>query len=324
MKISHGLITPAVAVLALCVGCALRGPPNPAPLTQSDLKPLMQRSEQAEAFGIEVFETEEGVFATNVFNVKQSRTAFVPFNSRRSSSLPIFEVESRQGRKRNILIDTSSRKSWIDFGESDTFRSIPLGGHLTTFVPTHIDDDTSGLLAIIPYLRINNMVITENMFYVRADRRSLWPISRDHRQNIDLIMGGGMLRVFAFVSLDFENRGIILSAEEPYSLEDRNPIASVPIEWHEGAIHVEASVNSKLTKLMLDTGGNFDLVMPDDEIEELDILRIGDLVILDGNLERPEDHGLSIREYGSVGLGILRRFNIIIDMYRQQIHFEKP
>ncbi len=168
------------------------------------------------------------------------------------------------------------------------------------------------------------MVITENMFYVRADRRSLWPITRDHRQNIDLVMGSGMLRAFAFVSLDFENRNLIFSAEEPYSLEDRSPIASVPIVWNEGAIHVEASVNSKRTKLMLDTAGDFDLVISDDEIDELDILRIGDLVVLEGNLERPEGYGVSVREHGSLGLGILQRFTVIIDMYRQQIHFERP
>lgn len=324
MKVRRILFFPTIAILSMCFGCALRGPPSPAPLAQSDLKPLLSLSEQPEAFGIELFHTEDGVFASNVFNVKQSRTAYLAFNSRRSSRLPIFEVQSRRGRKRNILIDTSSRKSWIDFGEKDTFNCIPLGAHLTTFVPTHVDDNAPGMLSLVPYLRINNMVITENLLYVRADRRSLWPITRDHRQNVDIVMGGGMLRAFAFVSLDFANRGIIFSAEEPYSLEDRNPIASVPIVWHEGAIHVEASLNSKQTKLMLDTGGDFDLVTPDEEIEELDILRIGDLVILKGDLERPEEHGISVREHSSIGLGILGRFTIIIDMYRQKIHFERP
>lgn len=306
-------------------GCLTSSPPKSKPLNGHEMQVFMSKSRAPGIFGVELYHGEDGVRARNVYNIKSSRMVLLKFSSPRKSELPVVHVEPRSGGKHDMLIDTSSRKSWIEFRAAEDFELIPVGPQPKRHTATHLRDSTAGILTLAPYLRFRKMILSESLLYVRADRASLWPVSRSHRRpEVELVMGCGMMKTFAFIRIDYPDRELAFCGEDIYPAKDERVLTSLPIEWMNGAVAVEALLDGKRQKVYIDTGGEYALARPKGDTRPCEHLFLGDLAVVEPKVADSKQLGIDLREHPSVGADILKNYVLVLDMARQQIHFEHP
>lgn len=317
--------TLALSALLALSGCKTTTPPEPSPLDGNDMQRFLSRGRNPQIFGVYIRQTADGVKAKQAGNIKGSKKALLEFSSSRKSPLPVVEVESKSGRNFELLIDTSSRKSWTTFDLAEEIGLVPAGQNPARYVAKHVQDDVPAFFCIAPHLEFNKMTMTEGLVYARADRDSLWPVSRDFRHdNIQMVMGCGMLKAFAFVRIDFKNRTLALSGADEYSPEEREVLASVPIKWNEGAIAIEAELDGSKELVYIDTGGTFQIVYPGRESQVINEIRIGDLLFEDVAVTSGEEQKIAHRDHPSLGAELLQEMIVTIDNVTQTLHFEKP
>lgn len=321
----HVFAVISIALTVLASGCATRQPPAPERLSGHEFQVFMARSKYPEMLTFELIERADGVFARKANEIKSARRAILDFESPRKSKLPVVEVETQGGKHVKMLLDTSSRKSWMSYAVSEDFDVVPVGPEPYRYTANHLRDSIPGILASAPYLRMNKTIMTSALFYVRADKATLWPVSRTYRKpKIDLVMGCGMMKAFSFIRIDYSSRIVSFVADETYPSPNDRTIASVPIVWENGAIAVNAAIDGEDQLLYIDTGGDYELARPDGSTAACGHIFIDDLVVANLSVCDAKEHRIEGREFPSIGSQLLSRFVLVIDMSRQQLHFEKP
>jgi len=313
-----------LALISLA-SCITSKPPRPEPLSGHDLQIFMSNSRDPEMSGVELIRGSEGVFARNVYKIRSSRKVLLKFRSPRKSALPVVKVEPRSGGGCDMLIDTSSRKSWIEFEQAEDFELVPIGPRPERYKATHLRDSINGILTMAPYLRFRKMLISDALLYVRADHATLWPISRSHDDpEVEAVMGCGMMKAFAFIVINYKDREVMLFGEDEYPVNRLDFLTSLPIEWENGAIAVDALLDGKRQKVFIDTGGDYALARPAGDTSPCKHLFLGDVAVIDPELADSKQLGIDLRDIPSIGGRILKNYVLVIDMARQEIHLQQP
>jgi hypothetical protein len=321
----HITLLAALTTALLSVGCSTSRPPQPEPLSGHELQVFLSKSKYPDLLGIEMIDRADGVFFRKANEIKGARRMITDFAAPRSSALPVIEVDGKKGAERKMLIDTSSRKSWISRKLLDDFDFVPLGPSPHRFMATHVRDSIAGVLVATPLLKINKTLISSAIMYMRADHAGLWPVSRSYKSpEVEAVMGCGMMKAFAFIRLDYQRRLAMFSADNVYPRDESTLLAAVPIVWEEGAIAVEALIDGQKERLLIDTGGDYELVRPNGDTNACSQIFIEDMVILDPSVADSRPLGIDIRNFPSIGSRLLSKYAIVIDMARQEIIFERP
>lgn len=324
-KITVAAIASSLGLISLSSCITTSSPPQADPLSGHELQVFMSNSRDPVMLGIELIQGREGVLARNVYNIKSSRKVLLKFRSPRRSVLPVVAVEPRAGGSCDMLIDTSSRKSWIGFGEAEDFELVPIGPQPERHRAGHLRDSASGILTLAPYLRFRKMLMTESLLYVRTDRATLWPVSRSHHDpQIELVMGCGMMKAFAFIVIDYKDREVMLFGEDEYPVNRDSVLATLPIEWENGAIAVDALLDGRRQKVYIDTGGDYELARPAGDRSPCGNLFLGNVAIINPEVADSKQLGIDLRALPSIGGRVLKDYILVIDMARQEIHIEQP
>jgi len=314
-----------LAAILLSSGCATRQPPQPEPLSGHELQVFLSKSKYPDLLGIEMIDRADGVFFRNANEIKGARRTITDFAPPRASVLPVIEVDGKKGSARKMLLDTSSRKSWISQELLNDFDFVPLGPSPHRFMATHVRDSIAGVLVAAPLLKVNKTLISSAIMYMRADQAGLWPVSRSFKNPaVEAVMGCGMMKAFAFIRIDYPRRIVMFSAENVYPRDESTLLAAAPIVWEDGAIAVDAVIDGEKERLLIDSGGDYELVRPDGDTNACSQIFIDDLVVLNPEVADSRPLGVDIRSFPSIGSRLLSRYAIVIDMARQEIIFERP
>lgn len=268
----------------------------------------------------------EAVFA-GAFRPQFNAMARPEFVSDSTSGIPM--IGGRVGLNWNckILVDTTSPDNWIDLESALANRMIPIGpgGKAIAVTPAHVIDPTEGYACLCPALYLDQLRFDSVVLYARAARKPLWPLSRaPAAQEADLVLGMSALRAFTYVQWDFKTREMVFSSNQPYTPSPDRLIAEVPAEGGMRALMVTGRINGEKRPLLLDTAGDFELVMQEPPSGLIRQLSIGDVVFRQVRAGAIGDHGLGAPEFARVGLGLLSRFRITLDNRRNVIIFESP
>ena len=313
------------AMLQYLSGCGTANPPPPAPISGHDLQVFMASGRNPQIFGVRTFKTPFGIGAKNAGNIKGARTDILEFKSSKKSPLPVIEVTTKGRNGRDMLIDTSSRKSWVSFPVAKEYGMVPAGKQPASYTARHVNGSKIAFLCIAPQIEFDKMTLTEGLFYALADHESLWPVSRDYRHDdIEMVLGCGMLKAFAFARIDFKNRSIVLSASDKYPLPNDRIVASAPIVWENGAVAIDCEIDGVEQTAYIDTGGAFQIARRNPESASARTVKIKDLVFPTPSISPAKDFLIDRREMPSLGAELFQDYIITIDMVEQMIHFEHP
>ncbi len=316
----------SVIFVAIFGGCVTMDRPETTAHLSERASLYLSNAKDPRQFWLTPYMTDEGPLMVGGHRMHPSQKITLPFRSVRKSKLaPFVEVQGRHDRAYTALIDTASRENWITFDAAMELGATPLGPQGFERRPMHVIEPESGYLSVIPKLRFETLHVEEALFYTRMSDRFLGPLARGVHPRPRLVLGCEFLKALRYVQFDYPCRKMTFSSTIPYEPSRSALIATIGITDIGGLFAGEGVVDGQKTPILLDSVGDFSLVMaepPDDGVARH--VELGDLVFRQVPVASSDELGLGHSSYPRIGRHLLSRFKITIDNKRQLIFFERP
>lgn len=316
------------AVAAAGAGCSMfKSVSGTAALLMSgaEIKEYVGRSKDPRMYSITIYEPEKGVpVIVNGNRTRAGQRAIAPFVSPPGSAFPL--VRARAGATElQAITDTSAPESWTAMDRRVELGLVPLGPPTQVVQPAHVADPVDGYLSVIPSFSIDQLDVEAAIFYARASRGPLWPLSRTAvAEKAAAVCGFDFLRGFAAVQWDFSGRVLLLSSSTAYEPDPGRLIASLPFDPTNGVLIVRGEVGGKPGQVLLDTAGEFEVAMDNPPQSLLRQIAVGDIVFRQVQVVPTRQLGLGRPDLTRVGLRLLSRYRVTMDNRRNLVYFEKP
>lgn len=292
--------------------------------TEKEIKAFMGRARDPREYAITVTTgpDRETVFV-NANRTRPGLYAVAPFISPADTVLPLIEgqIGSRGVR---ILIDPTSEANWTSIERAGAYRLTALGPPFVGAIPEHVVDMVRGEVCAAAFIQIDAVTIDAPLFYARASRGPLWPLSRSaDAHDADFVMGWSLLRSFRFVRWDFESRVVVLSTR-PYIVNAQREMSRIPLDSSINAMAVKGTVDGKSKLLLVDLAGDFDLAADEATMDLVRQVSFGDIVLRDLHPTSLLEQGLGYPGIPRLGLRALSRYSIVLDNHRNELIVEIP
>lgn len=241
-------------------GCLTNDEPQ-ADITMPQMQQntYLSHAKPPQQFGFSVFPVDGGIAYAGSARLHPNHFALEKMVR---DDIPIIKMRGRSKRnKMNVLIDTSSPSSWLEFSKSQKFDAYFLGTN-DEVIPYRGGYNTGGQNAyagVVTQLRVDSLFMENVPFYIRMASGSLGPLARGIRTPaIDAIMGHDNLRTFEYIQFNLRNNTIKFSSTKPYIPHDELLIAMARIVNLPGyGLAVKGYVEGEQTPIILDLAGNF-------------------------------------------------------------------
>ena len=305
----------------LMAGCITKVK-TPQPLSQEELKVLFEPTRDPRTFWITVYQSKSGPLFSGANRLHPEQLSVLPFESLWKSSTPIIEIEHRQDKTFDALVDTSSPESWLTVKTAQKMSFIPFGPPAYEAFPKHVKDPFIGYGGIITKLVFDLVHMENALFYTRSAKGPFTPLERGEGKKVDAVMGCNLMIPFQFVQFDFPEKEFVVSSTLDYTPNSQKVLAMTPRLLTQGAYSVEGMMNGEETTFILDTGGAFEVAMHEPTRDVITQLSIGDLVCR--NVSVTNAVGLGFEGVPRIGRGVLSKFKVTFDNKRKMVYFEKP
>jgi hypothetical protein len=224
------------------------------------------------------------------------------------------------------LLDTSAAESWMEFVTAGSMGAVPLGYPAYETQAVHVPDTARGFLCVVDTLRLGQVHIETGLVFARSTGGGLGPLARGLAEPPPrCVLGMRLLRALSYVRFDFPQGKVSVAATSPYTPREEVLLASVPMREARGALAVEGNVNGRPATVVLDTGGSYCVAAEADcEQGSLRHLAMGEVVVRHTPCGAPDELGVDLGRYPHAGLGVLRKFVVVLDNRRGVVHFERP
>ena len=322
-------------------GCTTPDRLASVPLTQADVDQFLAGGRDARTYGITIYPAAAGTRFEFANRPRPERTTRLDFASPRSSHRPIVKGQSAITDPFPILLDTSARQSWATLTAAK-------GLEYRTFAPPegeyadHVAAGIPGYAGVGNKLIFDKLHVESPVYYVApargglgalaraAERPDLPPALASKREKaagqLPLVLGNETLRNFAYVRFDFPARAVELSSTRAYKPADTAAVvANLPmLDWR-GRPAVQAALAGEPLLLVLDTAGDFDLVLPGAApVGGRAELALGARMAAEVEVAAAADCGLPADFPARLGLGVLADYAVTFDYKNRRIWFETP
>ncbi len=259
----------------------------------------------------------------NANRVRPGLEAVASFVSPPHTALPVIEG-TVGGRPARILVDPTSSDNWTSIELARAFGLVAIAPPLISGFPEHVTDVVRGTLCVAPSMTVDVLPMDAALFYARASRGPLWPLSRSaDAHDADFVIGWSLLRSFQAVRWDFGGR-VIVFATRPHGDDDDSLIARVPLENGFEALVVKGMVDGKTKSILIDLAGDYEVAVDDATMDLVRQISLGDLVLRDLHPTTLAAHGLGFPGVPRLGLRALSRFRIVLDNRRNELLIGAP
>jgi len=314
-----------LALLALAAGCYSLSK-TVTPFTTVEIEDYVKKGKDPRTFALTVYQEGDQPRFAGSFRVHMDQTAesgFRPLEFKYPA--PVVSMQSREFDPVDVLIDTTARDSWMDLSAAKLFRVVPLNPPIFRKTPEHVSDPVLGILGHTSRAAFHQLNVENCLFYVRMANGPLGPLGRGALNQVRAgVVGMNFLKVFRYVQINYPARQVVFSSTQDYRVSESNLITTVPYKEIGGALACDGQIIGRPTPIILDSAGDFELVMPLIPPEPIRQVSVGDLVLRKVEAVVPEVPGVGLRETPRIGRRLLAPFKVTIDNRRQVVHFEKP
>ncbi|WP_372807759.1 hypothetical protein [Pontiella sp.] len=275
---------PALVVCALLAGCQSNNKK-----TAEDGEILMPKMQQntylsharaPQEFGFAAYPVGNGIGFQGTGHLHPNHMATVEFLK---GKVPVIEMRGMSKRKKiNMLLDTSSNASWMEFINAEEFGAIFLGIE-GKYVPYRGGYNTGGAdayAAVVKQMRINQLFIENTPLYVRMAMNSLGPMARGIvKPTVEGVMGYDVMRNFEYIQFNLDQGAVQFSASIPYVPNEQHLMTKARIvPQKDYGLAVEGAIFGTATPIILDFAGDFHFVRSDAKVAITKQVSIGDIV----------------------------------------------
>jgi|GEM_PF-630674 hypothetical protein len=321
-------------------GCATPKTPEAVPLSQTEVDQFLASGRDARTYGITIYPGASGTRFEFANRPRSERRKRLDFTGPRSSRRPVVKGQSAITADFPILLDTSSRQSWATLAAAK-------GLEYRTFAPPegeyadHVAAPIPGYAGVGNKLIFDKLHVESPVYYVApaagglgalaraAERPGLPPALAAKREKaagqLPLVLGNETLRNFAYVRFEFPARAVELSSTRAYQPTDAAAVvANLPmLDWR-GRPAVQATLVGEPLLLVLDTAGDFDLVLPGaTPAGNRAELALGARATAEVEVAAAADFGLPADFPARLGLGVLADYAVTFDYKNRRVWFEE-
>ncbi len=318
---------PLLAVLLLA-GCATPKDEPIVPFTPEQNKNLYAKARPPQTFGLTVYNSDAGPVFAGAGRLHQGDTAVRSFLGPDDSTAPLIGIHGRGDFDLPALIDTTSRNSWLTAKTGLQMGITLLAGPAPLQATAqHVYDEIGGGAGLVQKVKLDQLHMENVVFYLRSASGPLGPLARWVKDPAPLaVLGTSFLRAYSYVQLDYPNRTAFFSATARLAAPgELTLVARLPLKEVLGALAVEGTLDGQPTTFLLDTAGDFELVMHEPANATVRRLSIGDLVFPpEVQVVSSMDQGLGPIVYPRIGRQLLSRFKVSFDFRNKLVYFERP
>ncbi len=323
MKPMKPSILPMLLFCLALSGCATNDntEPNDTPLSPMQIETSLSRARPPQQFGFHIFAEEDGIAYAGSGRLHPNHFTHAEMLE---ENIPVVRMRGRFPRNTmNVLVDTSSSVSWMEFSISREFSAFFMGIN-NMVIPYRGSYNTGGIsafAAVVTQVRIDNLFIESVPFYVRMAKGSLGPLARGISEpGIDAVMGYDNLRDFEYIQFDLQNNAIAFSATRPYTPHQNLLVDSVRIAKAPGyGLAVEGEIDGRPTPVILDFAGDYSLARGDTEVETTRLVQVGRMPFSDTPTRTLPIHDAPPR----IGRKLLAPYLVTICNKKGVVHFEQ-
>jgi hypothetical protein len=295
-----------------------------SPLPKSQQEHFLAKTTMPQQFNYSVYRVKDGGFGcSGEARLHPNHHATANFLEK---GIPVIKMQGSSRRdKVNVLLDTSSPHSWLEFAASQEL-SVYFLGINDKAIPYRGNYNTGGVnayLGVIKQMRIDQLFIESIPFYVRMSIGSLGPLTRGIKEpHIDAILGYDNLKIFEYIQFDLRNNKVTFSATKPFeppSEEESGVYSTKIIPSRSYGLVVEGSVNDEESPMIIDLAGNFSFARGDIKVAITPAIKLGSLEMLDASTLVLPLHDSPPR----VGRKLLEPYLITICNKKGMVYFEK-
>lgn len=298
------------------------------PFNREQANALLSKARAPQVFGLTAYNSDAGPVFAGANRVHQGDVARLNFLGERSSTAPIVIMDGRGELRMPTLIDTCARNNWVtSAGGAQLSITLLSGPPPYQAVAAHVYDEIGGAAGIAQKIVLEKSHIENVIFYLRLAQGPLGPLARWLDKPTPVaVLGTSFLRAFSFVQLDYPERKAVLSSSTRFPVPPEEAlVAKLPLREILGVPAVEGALDGDPVTILLDTAGDFELVMNEPANETIRRLSIGDLVFPpDVNVVSSMDQGLGPISYPRVGRRLLARYKVTLDFKGKMVYFERP
>jgi len=312
----------SLLIALLLSGCLTTKKDVVIPLSKEEQMTLLKKVIPPQTFGFDVYKVPSGISYRGHTRLRPLHVATedIPKNG-----FPIVKTRGMFRREKlTLLLDTHSNVSWVEVSTFQKFDGNFLGFDNKTvhYTGTYDTGKINAFAGVIRQIRISNLFMENNPFYVRMARGSLGPQNRGIKEpHIDAVLGYDNLQSFEFFQIDPFERTIQFSATIPYVANDDLLLTKatiVPVK-HFG-LAVQGSINGVSTPILLDFAGDLSFSRGGANTQTTKLVTIEDLVFIDAPTIVIPGFNVPPR----IGNRILKNYIVTVCPKKGIVYFERP
>ena len=295
------------------------------PLRRDEIQTFYGRAKDPREFWITVYPSPEGPVFRGDHRTHPNQEEELEFLTDDASDVPVIQTKTGRLHLHPFLIDTTSAETWVNLETASAMRLSPLGMPAYGTTPVHVADEVSGFLCVAPTLKAGLLRVESVLMFVRGAKGPLGALGRDVTDPVpDGVLGTRFLEIFSYVEFDFPNRTVVLSSTKTYKPDATRLLATVPFSMADGYMTVEGTMDERPTSFLVDTAGDYTILVPEKEGTLVRDLRIGDLHVENVTVTANRETDLALTDLVRVGTRLLSRFKVTLDFKERVVHFEQP
>ena len=323
------ILAPLFSLLLLgAAGCATPKDEAIVPYNQEQLNALFTRARPPQVFGLTVYSSDGGPVFAGGNRVHQGDLASLTFLGQGTNPAPVVMLAGRGEMGLPALLDTCARENWATARTAEQLGLVMLSGPPPYVAqPAHVYDEVGGAAGLAQKIMLAESHVENVVFYQRTALGPLGPLARWVDQPAPVaVLGSALLRSFSYVQLDFPRRTAVFSSSRRFTPPSESTlVARLPLREILGVPAVEGALDGDPVTLLLDSAGDYELVMHEPAADTVRRLSVGDLVFPpDVNVASSLDQGLGPITYPRVGRRLLARYKVTLDYRGKAVYFERP